>query len=112
MSCWTVDTATDLLRATGHADPGGPWLPVGAGVHTGPVWFGAVGTGTATALTVLGDAVNIAARLASAAAAGEVLVSADAARAAGLDASLPHRSLELKGKEQAVEVVSLTLAAA
>jgi adenylate cyclase len=107
-----VDAATDLLRATGHADPGGPWLPVGAGVHTGPVWFGAVGEGTSTTLTVLGDAVNVAARLGSAATAGEVLVSTDAAKAAELDPSLPHRSLELKGKEEAVEVVSLTVTAA
>ena len=107
-----VDTAADLLRATGHADPAGPWLPVGAGVHTGQVWFGAVGAGAATTLTVLGDPVNVTARLASAATAGEVLVSTDAAMAAGLDPSLPHRSLDLKGKEEPFEVVSVRVQAA
>ena len=40
-----VAAATDLLRATGHADLGGPWAPVGAGVATGLAWVGAVGDG-------------------------------------------------------------------
>ena len=102
-----VATATALLRATGHADPGGPWAPIGAGVHTGRVWFGAVGEGSHTELTVLGDAVNTTARLAAQAAAGEVLVSTAAAAAAGLDPALERRSLELKGKELPTEVVSL-----
>jgi adenylate cyclase len=107
-----VGTALELLRATGHDDPGGPWVPIGAGIHTGLVWFGAVGEGPATTLTLLGDTVNTAARLGAAAGAGEVLVSVDAAKAAELDPSLPHRSLDLKGKQAAFEVVSLTLGAA
>jgi adenylate cyclase len=102
-----VATATALLRATGHADPGGPWVPIGAGVHTGRVWFGAVGEGSHTELTAIGDAVNTTARLAAEAAAGEILVSTDAAAAAGLDSALERRSLELKGKELPTEVVSL-----
>ena len=102
-----VETATALLRATGHADPGGPWVPVGAGVHTGRVWFGAVGEGNHVEVTVVGDAVNTAARLAAQATTGEIIISTEAARAAGLDPSLERRSLELKGKELATEVVSL-----
>jgi adenylate cyclase len=102
-----VATATDLLRATGHADPVGPWVPIGAAVHSGPVWFGAVGEGSHVEITVVGDAVNTAARLAAEATAGEIIVSTDAAAAAGLDASLQHRSLMLKGKERPTEVVSL-----
>ena len=105
-----VAAARALLRATGHADPNGPWVPIGAGVHTGMAWFGAVGEGAHVELTAIGDAVNVAARLASAAAAGEVLVTADAAAAAGLDPSLEHRPLELKGKQDATEVVSLGVA--
>src|SRR6187551_2360482 len=80
-----VQAAEALLRATGHADPAGPWAPVGAGVHTGLAWVGAVGDEAHTEVTALGDAVNVAARLAGSAAAGEVLVSSVAARAAGLD---------------------------
>jgi adenylate cyclase len=102
-----VEAATALLRATGHADAGGPWVPVGAGVHTGRAWFGAVGEGSHVEITALGDAVNVTARLAAAAAAGEVLVSAQAAEKAGLDPTLERQSLELKGKQQPTEVVSL-----
>jgi adenylate cyclase len=102
-----VSTATALLRATGHADPGGPWVPLGAGVHTGRVWFGAVGEGSHVEITVVGDAVNTTARLAAQAVAGEILVSTDAAAAAGLDPALERRSLELKGKELPTDVVSL-----
>jgi len=102
-----VDAARALLRATGHADPEGPWVPLGAGVHTAVTWFGAMGQGTHVELTVVGDAVNTTARLASLAAAGEILVTTDAATAAGLDPALERRSLDLKGKQRATEVVSL-----
>lgn len=106
-----VDAAEALLRATGHGDPAGPWAPVGAGVHTGPAWVGAVGDDAHTELTAVGDTVNTTARLASAAAAGEILVTAPAARAARLDPDLERRSLDLKGKESATEVVSLRVTA-
>lgn len=102
-----VGAAQALLRATGHADSSGPWLPVGAGVHTGRVWFGAVGDGEHTELTALGDRVNVTARLAAAAQAGEVLVTVEAASAAGLDPTLERRSLELKGRAESTEVVTL-----
>lgn len=102
-----VRTARALLAATGHGDPAGPWAPVGAGVHTGRVWFGAAGEGDYVELTAVGDPVNVTARLAAAAKAGEVLVSVVAAEAAGLDPSLEQRTLELKGKDKPVAVVSL-----
>jgi adenylate cyclase len=106
-----IEAAQALLRATGHADPAGPWVPIGAGVHTAMSWFGAVGEGPHVELTALGDAVNVTARLASAAGPGEILVTSDAARAAGLDPSLARRRLELKGKQDATEVVTLTVGA-
>ena len=104
-----VDAALQLLVATGHGDPGGPWAPIGAGVHTGRVWFGAVGEGDHVELTALGDPVNVTARLAARAGAGDVLVSSEAAAAAGLGADLPRRSLDLKGRQDPVEVVTLRL---
>jgi len=58
-----VETAVALLRAVGHEDPAGPWLPVGAGVHAGPAWVGAVGDEAHTELTAVGDTVNTPARL-------------------------------------------------
>lgn len=102
-----VDAGLALLRVTGHADPPGPWLPIGGGVHTGRMWFGAVGEGGHVELTVVGDPVNVTARLAGQAGIGELLVSADAATAAGLDGTLPRRSLELKGKSEPFDVVTL-----
>ena len=107
-----VSAARALLVATGHEDPAGPWLPMGAGVHTGRVWMGAVGEGPRTELTALGDAVNTAARLAGAAGRGEVLVSLAAAAATGLTGELERRSLDLKGKESAFDVVALHVAPA
>lgn len=100
-----IESARDLLVATGHRSPGGPWVPVGAGVHTGLVWYGTVGHGARIDLTAVGDAVNVSARLASAAAAGEVLVSSPAASRAGLDPALERRSLALRGRRQPMEVV-------
>jgi adenylate cyclase len=101
--------ARALLEATGHADPTGPWVPVGAGLHTGSAWVGAVGEGAYMTITALGDAVNTTARIASAAGAGEIFVTTDAAQAAGLDPDLKHRLLELKGKQDVVDVVTLTV---
>jgi adenylate cyclase len=102
-----VATAKALFEATGHGRAATPWLPLGAGVHTGPAWIGAVGDGERTDLTALGDTVNTTARLASVAGTGEILVSAAAARASGLEPGLEHRSLELKGKAHPTDVVVL-----
>jgi adenylate cyclase len=100
-----IDTARALLRATGHADPAGPWIPIGIGVHTGVAYVGSVGKPPVTDLTALGDVVNTTARLASAAATGETLVTDAAARAGGLDTTvLERRDLELKGKRETTPV--------
>ena len=105
-----VAAAQELLRATGHADPDGPWVPVGAGVHAGRAWFGIVGEGSHMEMTAVGDTVNVAARLASHAQAGEILISTDAAAASDLDPALVSRTLELKGKSLGTDVVSVRVA--
>ena len=81
-------------------------IPVGIGVHAGVAYFGAVGTaGGLTSISAIGDEVNTAARLASQAAAGEIIVSEQALKEAGIDGSeLESRSLELKGIRQPVLV--------
>jgi adenylate cyclase len=105
-----IRAAADLLLETGHDGPEGSWVPVGAGVHTGIAYVGAVGSEHVTDVTALGDAVNTTARLASAAGAGEILVTEPAAEAAGLRTDgLELRSLALKGKSQEVRAWSLGL---
>lgn len=106
-----IAAARALLIATGHADANGPWLPMGAGVHTGMSWFGTVGDERHIELTAVGDAVNTTARLAAVAGAGEILVSVAAAEAANLDPGLPRHSLELKGKAAATQVVTIEVVA-
>lgn len=103
----TVEAAQALMVATGHRGRAGPWIPLGAGVHCGLAWVGAVGDEVHTELTALGDTVNTTARLASVAKVGEILVTTAAADAAGLDPSLERRMLDLKGKEFSTEVVVL-----
>lgn len=101
-----VQAAKDILRVTGHTAPDGPWAPVGVGVHTGRAYYGAVSSKDGLVeLTALGDAVNTASRLASMAAAGEVVVSESALEDAGWAANnLEKRTLELKGKEDLMDV--------
>ena len=105
-----IRAARALLDAVGEADasPIGP-IPVGAAVHTGEAFVGSTGAeGTVSDFTALGDVVNTTARLAGAAAAGELLVSVEAARAGGIDSpSLEHRTLTVRGRSDAIEVVAL-----
>ena len=103
-----IDAARTLLTATGFGTSSGPWVPIGIGVNTGVAYVGSIGEGSDTEMTAMGDVVNVTARLSSVAAAGEVLVTTVAAAAAGLPDDLPRRSLQLKGKSQATDVVVLT----
>jgi adenylate cyclase len=104
-----IQAARALMSEVGapHAGPEGP-IPLGAGVHSGEAFVGVVGQSkSAWDFTAVGDAVNTAARLAQAAAPGEILVSVDAATAAGLDETLARRSIEVRGRSEPIEVVSL-----
>lgn len=91
-----IDAGLELLAATGHGPGQEPWLPVGVGVHTGDAYVGTVGT-EVLEFTALGEAVTLAARLASVAGAGELLASESAYAAAEMDAPAERRELELKG---------------
>ena len=105
-----VTAAQEILRVTGHNDPDGPWIPLGAGVHTGVAFIGSVGSQDGTTdITVLGDVANTAARLPSSARQGEILISEAACTAAELDTgTMENRVLELKGKSKLVPVCVLT----
>ena len=98
-----IAAARGLLEQTGNGGPE-PWVPIGAGVHTGRSFVGTVGEGDALDFTALGDTVNTGARLAGLAGPGEILVSAEAATAGGLEtAGLERRTLELRGRDQSVD---------
>jgi adenylate cyclase len=95
-----VEAAGGLLRATADL------VPVGAGVHTGVAYVGAVGSDSTVAdFTALGDAVNVTARLASLAGAGEALISETAYTASGSElGDLERRELSVKGRDAALTV--------
>jgi adenylate cyclase len=93
-----VEAAQELLRATGHGSTDGPWIPLGAGVHTGSAFVGIIGSEGSNDFTALGDPVNIAAHLATQAAIGEILVTDQIADGAGLAREgLEQRHVSLKG---------------
>ncbi len=100
-----VAAARMLLTETGFGTSAGPWVPIGIGVNTGVAYVGSIGDGSDTEMTAMGDVVNVTARLSSVAGAGEILVTTAAAAAAGLANDLPRRSLQLKGKSRATDVV-------
>lgn len=101
-----IHAAQEILRKTGHQEKQGPWAPIGIGIHTGVAFVGAVGTVDGMVdITALGDSVNIAARLASHAKTGEIILSEETAQAARLDQTqLEQRSLILKGKSAPLDV--------
>lgn len=90
----TINVAQTLLNLME-----GQKIPVGIGVHYGIAYFGAMRTAEGlTDISAKGEEVNMAARLASKAASGEIIVSEQALTKAGIDGSeLERRSLELKG---------------
>lgn len=97
----TINVAQKLLREMERQK-----IPIGIGVHAGVAFFGAMGTAEGlTEISAIGDEVNLAARLASKAAAGEIIASEQALQAAGMDrSSLELRRLELKGISEPVPV--------
>lgn len=81
-------------------------LLVGAGVHTGEAFVGAVGGGEKLDFTALGDTVNIAARLGGMADGGELLISRSAWERAGLDPPAGERIVDIAGRTEGLPVVS------
>ena len=97
----TVKAARNLLERMTRQQ-----IPVGIGVHAGVAYFGSMGTADGLVdIAAIGDEVNLAARLASKAAAGEIIISEQALEKAGMEGNaLEQRSLELKGIGQPVHV--------
>jgi class 3 adenylate cyclase len=89
---------------------------IGIGIEAGEAVAGNVGAASFMSYTIIGDPVNVAARLMQRAAPNELLIGPGAARAlrAQLEKAdaLDRRRVELKGKAEPVEVVSLNIAPA
>jgi adenylate cyclase len=90
----TVRAAQTIARVMQQED-----IPVGIGVHAGVAYFGTMGDADSVVnISAIGDEVNAAARIASKAAAGEILLSETALAQAHVDGNgLESRTLELKG---------------
>jgi len=81
-------------------------IPVGIGVHAGIAYFGAMGSSDGLVdISAIGEEVNTAARIASKAAAGEILLSEAVLEQAHITGSeLEARQLELKGISEPIPV--------
>ena len=100
-----VGAAVRLLQAFGYRRGEQPWLQVGVGVNAGPAFVGKVGAAGVQQVTALGDTVNLAARLQSQAAPGELLIGNDLY--SSVNEQYPGaepRSLTVKGHDDEVLV--------
>ena len=97
----TVRSAQKIIKTMQEQN-----IPVGVGVHTGVAYFGAMGEESGLiSISAIGDEVNTAARLASKAATGEIIISEAALSQTEVDASkLESRTLELKGISELMTV--------
>src|SRR5918996_1053130 len=99
----------DAMAALGREHP--DWgLAVGIGINAGEVIMGAMGSSARMDYTVLGDAVNLAARLCSHAARGQTLLSADTWRTIAERPELaaePLAPIAVKGKSEPVRVYAI-----
>jgi adenylate cyclase len=94
--------ASDLLTAVGYDAAAGPWLELGIGLDIGRAFVGNVGAGDVKDFTALGDVVNTAARLQSAAQAGQIVFSERLyERLSEAPAGARSTDLVLKGKAEA-----------
>ena len=101
-----VEAARALFDAAGYGSPDGPWVPLGAGVHTGTSFVGYISRGEASEFTALGDTINVAAHLAAKAGAGEILMT-DAVGESIETGGLERRRLSLKGHELDALVITV-----
>ena len=103
-----VQVALNIVSGVEELAADGAGLLVGGGVATGEVYMGNVGDDAVRDFTVIGDAVNTAARLQAAAGPGEVVVTESTYNAVSAQFTvLEQRTLELKGKDAPLDAYVL-----
>jgi len=93
--------ALDKLNEKWKAE-GRPLVEVGIGINYGEVFVGNIGSDKRLEYTVIGDAVNVASRLCSHAAGGEILVSESFYQTLRNPPGAEKTDLKVKGKKQEV----------
>ena len=84
------------------------WPRFRIGINTGPALVGNIGSDRIRSFNVMGDAINVAARLEAVAEPGTVVIGASThAAIAAIAEVVPLGDLELKGKEQPVAAYRL-----
>ena len=100
--------ALAIQQVTGEVAAEHPgWPRFRVGVNTGEAAVGLLGTAGGRTFTVIGDAVNLAARLEGAASVGEVLIGAETARRLPTARTEALGPVQVKGKAESVEVYRL-----
>ncbi len=94
-------------RAGALADEHPDWPRFRIGVNTGEAMVGVVGAGGGRSYTVIGDAVNVAARLESAAPVGGIAIGAETARRLAGSRLSPLGELQVKGRREPVDAFVL-----
>lgn len=97
-----VKAAREALNALGYQSAEGPWIQAGVGIHSGITFVGSVTSHSGVSdVSILGDTVNIAARLVSQAKGGEIVISEEVRKGADLDKdTIEFRRFALKGKSE------------
>jgi adenylate cyclase len=100
--------ALDLQDACGGVSSTKPdWPRFRAGVHTGEATVGVLGTGSGRTYSVIGDTVNLGARIEGLAPVGGVAISAETAKQLWGAQTEPLGTVQVKGRTEPVEVLRL-----